>query len=86
VFFGFVSVKFAINFYYSHLYFKVDVFNEFNDYWYYIIDFYFFLNLVEMLKVNSHKRKKVVQVRNLFLVFEILLIFHVLVTISLLSM
>ncbi len=75
---SFVNVKLVSNFHYSHLNFKVNIFNEFNDYWHYIIDIFFFLIMLKFLKPNCHKKKKkrMVQVRNLFLQFEVALIFR----------
>jgi hypothetical protein len=37
---------------------------------------FFLFDYVEILKVNCHKRTKVVQVRNLFLEFKVPLIFR----------
>jgi hypothetical protein len=42
-----------------------------------IIGIFFFFITLKILKANYHKRKIVVQVRNLFLKFEITLIFFV---------
>jgi hypothetical protein len=70
-----VNVELASNFHYSHLNFKVSIFDEFNDCWHYIINNCFFYH-VEILKANCHKKMKVLQVRNLFLQFKVPLIFH----------
>ncbi len=50
--------------------FKLAFPNELNDYWH-----FFLFGHIEILKANCHKRKKVVQVRNLFVKFEITFIF-----------
>ncbi len=72
---GFVSVELVRNLDYSHLNFKVSIFNEFNNYWFCIINFFLF-DHVEILKANCYKRKRMVQVRNLLLEFEVPFIFR----------
>jgi len=71
-----VIVELASNFHYSHLNFKVSIFDEFNDCWHCIINIFFLFDHVEILKANCHKRMRVVQVRNLFLEFKVPVIFH----------
>lgn len=40
-----------------------------------LLTFFFFFDHVQILKVNCHRRKRVIQVRNLFLEFEVSFIF-----------
>jgi hypothetical protein len=66
-----MSVELAINFNYSYLNFILGVCNEFNDNWQCVI--VFFKNIsycVEILRINCCMRRRLVQVKNLFLELE----------------
>jgi uncharacterized membrane protein len=71
----FVSVELKISFYYSHFNFRIGICNEFNDNWHHIIGSFFLFDRVKTLRVNFHKKRRVGQVKILFLKLEVTCIF-----------
>jgi hypothetical protein len=70
-----VNIMLEINFHYSHLNSKISIYNKLN--YYCNFRFFFFFFCVEILKSNYHKRKQMVQMKNLSKEFEIPFILYV---------
>lgn len=74
-------VKLVTSFHYLHFNFRVNIYNEFNDNWHRVTFIFSLVGHVETLRTNCHKRRRIIQMKNLVLEFEVPFIFHVMLII-----